>query len=209
MDSLKKLGLWIIFIVVLFIGFLVVLLLQCFVFNKNLGEKKESKIVSVAQNSDLKDNLNNSNNSNSSNNLNSKINKDEIINGIKNSKAGEFVSDFREGYEEGKAYDTEYSTINFDDVFLLYEGDQNQFGVNAVLDRLIEDADNNFYSKPTVTIVNIDGLSNNSIVYNNSEEYKAELYEVKSKINDSDTYNIALGFGPLHAIANEIIITRK
>jgi len=35
MDSLKKLGLWIIFIVVLFIGFLVVLLLQCFVFNKN------------------------------------------------------------------------------------------------------------------------------------------------------------------------------
>lgn len=117
------------------------------------------------------------------------------------SSEGEFVL-------EKKNYDGYYNEFNFDNVLLMYEGDQNGKTTKEALERLIVDADDSLYTKPTVIFQNFNGLSKNEISAENLEEYKNVLNEAKNSIKN-EIYNFTFEYSKFNAIVDTIIITKK
>jgi hypothetical protein len=184
MKFLKSLGKKVIFWVIMCIIFLAILLLQCFVFSKDDYNPKEDTTTNYMK---------------SSSNSTGK----GVVNGVTG-----FVNEAYDSYKNTDVTGKDYNTFNFDDRLLLYEGENEKSGVNAVLEILILDADDDFYSKPSITLENF-GNNNSEVIFSNSEEYKSALEEVKNNLEDEAKYNISFGYTALNAVANEVIITKK
>ena len=105
-------------------------------------------------------------------------------------------------------YDEYYNKFNFDNFFLLYEGEQNSYAINQVLDRLIKNIDDPLYSKPMVSFRNFNNLSNSEIGPNNLKEYRNVLNEAKNS-SQSGTFNVSFGYNNIKTIVNKIIIEKN
>ena len=111
------------------------------------------------------------------------------------------VNSFKEGYHSVP----DYNTYNFDDRFLFYEGTQNQNVVLHIIDLLIEDSDNNLFSKPTLKLKNFGG--DRTIEYTTPEEYKSALQDARGTVTNGN-YDVSFGYSALHVYVDEIIITK-
>lgn len=170
--SLKELGKWILIIFILIILFILILLFRVFVINKDVNPTVASS---------------------------------ESINSSKNGESsgtGEFVEDFKDGYNSSKSNNKDYSTFNFDDRLLMYEGEQQGSKLSPMFEVLIEDADSNLYSKPDVMLEN-----QNVITFDNAQNYKQSLQNAKNSIQDDATYNISFKYSL--GVAQEVVITKK
>jgi hypothetical protein len=207
MKILKELGKKAVFAIIICLIAFGILLLQCFVFSKDKYDPRTDENTNYLKSSSSSQyNSSSGSGSGSNSNSSSSSNLSQSVNGVVNSVTG-FAEEAYDSYQNTDVSGQDYNAYNFDDSILMYEGDQNINGVNAVLERLIIDADDSFYSKPSVTLENFG--NNNSIVYTDSEEYKSALNDIKNNLEDGASYNISFGYTALHAIVNEIIITKK
>lgn len=108
---------------------------------------------------------------------------------------------------EKQSYEGYYNQFNFDNRLLLYEGKQQSKGVKEAIDLLIQDADDDLYSKPTVIFENFN-LTTNQITSNNIDEYKYVLNSAKNSIGNS-TCTISFEYNKLKTYVNKIIITKN
>ena len=108
---------------------------------------------------------------------------------------------------EKQSYEGYYNQFNFDNRLLLYEGKQQSKGVKEAIDLLIQDADDDLYSKPTVVFENFN-LTTNQITSNNIDEYKYVLNSAKNSIGNS-TCTISFEYNKLKTYVNKIIITKN
>ena len=90
----------------------------------------------------------------------------------------------------------------------MYEGEQNSYAINQVLDRLIKNIDDPLYSKPMVSFRNFNNLSNSEIGPNNLEEYRNVLNEAKNS-SQAGTFNVSVGYNNIKTIVNKIIIEKN
>ena len=90
----------------------------------------------------------------------------------------------------------------------MYEGEQNSYAINQVLDRLIKNIDDPLYSKPMVSFRNFNNLSNSEIGPNNLKEYRNVLNEAKNS-SQSGTFNVSFGYNNIKTIVNKIIIEKN
>lgn len=140
-----------------------------------------------------------STNSTTSNNLQNNVEESKNSN--------KFSLDIIDFSSEGESliknnnYDEYYNKFNFDNVILLYEGNQENARIKELLDRLIQNADDPLYTKPAV---NINGFNIDS---DNLENYKSDLRSVKNSLN-SATYKVSFEYNKIKAIVNKIIITK-
>lgn len=105
--------------------------------------------------------------------------------------------------------DEYYNKFNFDNVLLLYEGEQQSAATIAALDRLIQDADDSLYRKPKVEFKNFSRLSRYEITPDNIEEYKQVLNESKKVIQKDSIYIFSFEYNKFNSIVDKIIITKK
>lgn len=105
--------------------------------------------------------------------------------------------------------DEYYNKFNFDNVLLLYEGEQISNATIAALDRLIQDADDSLYRKPKVEFKNFSRLSKNEITPDDIEEYKNVLNEAKNVIQENSIYIFSFEYNKFNSIVDKIIITKK
>jgi len=180
-DLVKDLGKWILAILIIIILGILILLLRCFVFDK-IGFW-----------------------------FNKTFNKNKTGTTSNIQKVGDgnssFVDDVVAGYKETDVSNKDYNAYNFDDAILLYEGEQTKSGVEVVLDKLITNAEGDFFSRPSVEIKNFKS-ENREIVYTNKEEYISDLKNIKNSLSE-ENYEISFGYNFLHTAVNKIIITKK
>lgn len=108
---------------------------------------------------------------------------------------------------EKQSYEGYYNQFNFDNRLLLYEGKQKSSGVKEAIDLLIQDADDDLYSKPTVVFENFN-LTTNQITSNNIDEYKYVLNSAKNSVGNSSC-TISFEYNKLKTYVNKIIITKN
>lgn len=131
----------------------------------------------------------------------------------KNSNQDENVDEEKSGSSEDRYvvekqnYEGYYNQFNFDNRLLLYEGKQKSNGVKEAIDLLIQDADDDLYSKPTVIFENFN-LTTNQISSNNIDEYKYVLNSAKNSVGNS-TCTISFEYNKLKTYVNKIIITKN
>ena len=171
------------------------------------------------------DNNNNDNNSNNgSNNIigNNDGNNDNDSNESSNGNNGNGSNDNNSSNnsdtsssstnDEAKNINKQYDTYNFDNSLLLYEGENKGKSIITLLDKLLNNSNNNLYTNTTITIKNLGSLDK-TISYsykdNNIEEYKNNLEEVKNNIISEDIYIVSFGYSKRKTHVNEIIIEKK
>lgn len=159
--------------------------------DKLLG--KNNDISTTSQTSQQVTNYNN----NSSENDSSKNNSDES-----------FFSASGESLIKNNNYDEYYNKFNFDNVILLYEGNQESTTINELLDRLIKNADDPLYTKPTVNFPNNSNINTSDITSDDLELYKSRLNEAKNHLGNN-TYTVSFEYNKFKAIVNKIIITKN
>ncbi|MBQ7411216.1 MAG: hypothetical protein IJW20_07540 [Clostridia bacterium] len=120
----------------------------------------------------------------------------------------ETKTDDRQFVVEEKDYEGYYNKFIFDNTLLLYEGNQTSSATLELVNRLIQNVDDPMYSKPTVVLENIGGLSANEVNQNDFEQYKQVLNEFKNVIGNSK-YNISFEYAKFSSMVNKIIITKK
>lgn len=120
----------------------------------------------------------------------------------------ETKTDDRQFVVQEKDYDGYYNKFIFDNTLLLYEGEQTSTATLEAVNRLIQNVDDPMYSKPTVELRNIGGLSANEINQNDFEQYKQVLNEFKNVMGNSK-YNISFEYAKFSSMVNKIIITKK
>ena len=101
---------------------------------------------------------------------------------------------------------SEYNSFVFDDRLLMYEGEQKGSKVKTVLETMIQDAADEFYSNPSLTVQNIGEMEGTFL---DDEAYVSNVTAVKDAINDDEMYNISFGYNKLKTSANEVIIEKK
>lgn len=180
-DLIKGLGTWILAILIIIILGIIILLLRCFVFDK----------IGFWFNKNF-----NKNKSQTTSNI------QKVGDG-----ASSFVNGVVSGYKETDVTNKDYNAYNFDDAILLYEGEQTKSGVEVVLNKLIENANGEFFSRPSVETRNFES-QNKEVVYTNKEAYKTELQDIKNSLSE-ENYEISFGYNFLHTAVNKIIITKK
>lgn len=101
---------------------------------------------------------------------------------------------------------SEYNSFIFDDRLYMFEGKQSGENALVVLNTMIEDATEDFYSNPSLTARNIGGITGTFL---DGESYISNLTAVRDAINSGDTYNISFGYNKLKTYANEVIIEKN
>ena len=198
MKMFKKLIKWVFWIFLIIALVVLIGYLQMYVFYKDKNDKADkSKKVSSSENSDSFTDSSDSAGINVSNEV------DKLGNIIKGT-----ASDVIEEVKTPIDRKTEFNQYNFDDRILLYEGEQLGGAVNNLIDLLIKNTEDSMFSRPNVTLYNGD-MGEIQVLYSDVYKYVDDLNEVKSMIFGGKRYEISFGYGPLHAVVNEIIITKK
>lgn len=196
LEILKGLWKWIKWILAIIVVGLIVLALRIFLFDRNYdGVKRvsdrDSKINGGSSNSVT--DTTNGNGSGSS--VGGKV-----VNGAKG-----IANSTVKGYKGDSEHD--YNAHNFDEWFLMYEGEQYDGAVRNVLDHLIKNSEGNFYARTTVTAV---GFGDNATV-----EYAGDVTEYQNairKMQDAVTvgmYDVSFKYAGIMTYVNEIVITKK
>ena len=183
-DMIKELGKWILLILGILILGIIILVFRVFVIDKDFSFKSYSE----------------SKNENNKSVANSEINEKNIEgNIIENSTIGNFK-------ETDEKYHNDYD-LNFDEFFLMYEGEQTEETVKIVLEHLISNSEEDFYNKTSVTSVNFG--DNVTIKYDgDAEQYRNGIRELNNKVIEG-LYDISFKYGGFGTYVNEIVITKK
>lgn len=120
----------------------------------------------------------------------------------------EEVSSDNNFFTEKQNYDDYYNKFNFDNFFLVYEGEQQAQETIIVINRLIKNIDDTLYSKPMVEFIGFNGLSTNAIGPGNLEEYRLVLNQAKADVKGHNC-TIEFGYATFNSVVNKIIITKK
>lgn len=180
-DIIKGLWKWIVWILIILLLFLIILAIRIFIIDKDY-DGKSSKSSSTSDTSSESGSLGQT-----------------LSNGIKT--VGNSIA---QGYQGDKEND--YNTANFDERFLMYEGDTYEGKVMAVLDLLLENSNGNFYSRTGVSAVNF--ADNVSIKFNgNLDEYQNSINSLKEKVEDGN-YKISFRYGGFGTYVNEIVVEK-
>lgn len=186
-DILKGLWKWFIWIFVLFVLFLIILAIRIFLIDRDFGKKNANS----GANGSVTDTVDSSGRSG---------NGSSLANGLKG--IGDAVIN---GYESDKDY--EYDSIDFDDWFLMCEGNQYDGAVKNMLDHLYENSKENFYAKTAVTAVGFG--ENNTVTYTgNLEEYQNGILAMRDSVSDG-FYEVSFNYAGIMTYVNEIVITKK
>lgn len=100
---------------------------------------------------------------------------------------------------------SEYDSFIFDDTLLMFSGIQSGKTTQGVVDRMIETASDDFYSNPSLTVINFGG--DRTIL--DDGNYISNLQEIRNSISENSTYDISFGYNKTKSVANEVIITKK
>ena len=205
-DIMKKLGKGILVILIILILGIAILALRIFVIDKDYNptyysksKDENNKSATDTINSNEASKLNDSESSNSTSSSSS-IGK-KVINGAK-TLGNSTVRGYKEAEEK---YD--YNAFNFDEAFLMYEGEQSKGTVETVLDHLISNSEESFYDRTSITAVNFG--NNVTIDYDGDvTQYQNSIRELSGKLIDG-LYDISFRYGGFGTYVNEIVITKK
>ena len=212
-DIIKGLWKWILAILIILVLGGAILAFRIFVIDKDfdgssssLSKKKNDKSVTDTVNSDEindgydSDGEDGTSSSGSLKNSASSLGQ-KIINGAK-SIGNSTVKGYKEDEE---IYD--YNAHNFDEWFLMYEGEQYDGAVKNILEHLIENSNGTFYARTSVTSVN---FGNNSTIDYNGDvtEYQNNIRNLEEAV-DGGTYDVSFKYGGFGTYVNEIVITKK
>lgn len=100
------------------------------------------------------------------------------------------------------------SPLYNDYVYLLYDGKQSGSRVKDLIDRIIENSNQDLYRVVTITAKNI-GNVNGSVDNSNLNQYIFTLENIKNSIDLNENYNISFGYNTLKTYINEIIIEKN
>ena len=195
-DILKGIWKWILAILIILLLGGAILAFRIFVIDKDFDGKSEEARKRLEASSSSSSDSTDTTSSKNGGSLGQKI-----VNGAK-SIANSTVKGYKEDEEN---YD--YNTHNFDEAFLMYEGERYHDSVKDVLQHLIDNSNGTFYARTAVTAVN---FGNNVTV-----KYEGNLVEYQSAIqtlNDSveeGLYDISFKYGGFGTYVNEIVITKK
>lgn len=188
-DILKDLWKWVLWILVILLLGAIILAFRIFVLDKDDGKDPKSKNGSSSTDT-----------TESSSSSSSGSFGQSVVNGVKT-----IGNATVQGYKSEDNKD--YNAHNFDEAFLMYEGEQYEGKVNVVLDHLIENSNGDFYARTSVTAV---GFGNDvSIDYNgNLQEYQNSIRTLKESVSEG-MYEISFKYGGFGTYVNEIVITKK
>lgn len=106
----------------------------------------------------------------------------------------------KDNKKEIESEEFEYNPFTFDDRILLYEGNIDAEAMTRLIDVLIEDIDNQMYSKVDV---NINGTE---ISYENEENYTNVLKDFRNSISANGKYFVEFEYSTLNAVVDKVII---
>ncbi len=106
----------------------------------------------------------------------------------------------KDNKKEIESEEFEYNPFTFDDRILLYEGNVDAESMTRLIDVLIEDIDNQMYSKVDV---NINGIE---ISYENEENYTNVLKDFRNSISANGKYFVEFEYSTLNAVVDKVII---
>lgn len=106
----------------------------------------------------------------------------------------------KDNKKEIESEEFEYNPFTFDDRILLYEGNIDAEAMTRLIDVLIEDIDNQMYSKVDV---NINGTE---ISYENEENYTNVLKGFRNSISANGKYFVEFEYSTLNAVVDKVII---
>lgn len=195
MNILKGLWKWIKWILVILIIFLLILALRVFVFDKDYdGSKRAQDRKERVYGSSSTDTTSSSGSSSSGGSLGQKV-----ANGAKGI-ADATVSGYKNDAEH------EVNPDNFDEWFLMHEGDVYDGAVENVLDHLLENSKGNFYARTSVTAVGFG--DNNTVSYDGDmEAYRNGIQAMRDSVT-AGNYNISFKYAGIMTYVNEIVITK-
>ena len=101
---------------------------------------------------------------------------------------------------------SEYNSFVFDDRLLMFDGEQDGNTVIRVLETMLSDAEDDYYSNPKITVRNIGGIEG---TFENNSDYISNLNTIKNSINQNGKYKISFGYNKTKTTANEVIIEGK
>ena len=187
-DIIKLFWKWILAILIILILFSLVLAFRLLVIDKDFdGKSEEARRRAESSVTDT---------TGSGGSLGQKV-----INGAK-SLANSTVKGYKEDEEN---YD--YNVHNFDEAFLMYEGERDYDSVKSVLIHLIDNSKGNFYARTAVTAVNFG--NDVSIKYDgNITEYQNQIQALNDSVEEG-LYDISFKYGGFGTYVNEIVITKK
>ena len=209
-DILKGLLKWIFWILILLLLGAIILAFRIFVLDKDY--KGDGKIISSSKSSDssssskpnkngsssVTDTVSTSDSNGSSDKLSSFGQK--VVNGAKT-----LGNATVRGYMGDSEYN--YNVYNFDEWFLMYEGEQYEGNVNNILEHLIENSNGTFYARTTVTSVGFGG--DTTISYEGDVvEYQNRIKELESAVTGG-MYDVSFKYAGIMTYVNEIVITKK
>lgn len=211
-DIIKGLWKWILAILIILVLGGAILAFRIFVIDKDdeesssLSKNKNDKSVTDTVNSDGisdgygSDGEDGTSSSGSLRNSASSLGQ-KVINGVK-SIGNSTVKGYKEDEE---IYD--YNVHNFDEWFLMYEGEQYDGVVKNILEHLISNSNGTFYARTSVTPVN---FGNNSTIDYNGDvtEYQNNIRNLEEAVNDG-MYDVSFKYGGFGTYVNEIVITKK
>ena len=197
MNILKDLWKWVKWILVILLIGLLILALRIFVLDKDYNGSKRVKEREerVYGSSSTTDTTSGNGSASGNGSLGQKV-----VNGAK-SIGNATVS----GYKGDSEYD--YNSTNFDEWFLMYEGEQYDGAIQNVLDHLIENSKGNFYARTRVTAV-VFG-ENNTVDYEGDvTAYQNAIQAMKDSVT-SGMYDVSFKYAGIMTYVNEIVITKK
>lgn len=106
----------------------------------------------------------------------------------------------KDNKKEIESEEFEYNPFTFDDRILLYVGNVDAESMTRLIDVLIEDIDNQMYSKVDV---NINGTE---ISYENEENYTNVLKDFRNSISANGKYFVEFEYSTLNAVVDKVII---
>ncbi len=148
--------------------------------------------------------------------INYKINKKEVVvdtsgeRATSKNKVSEATTNKQNSSENTfKVEKKEYDSAIFDDRILLYEGEVDSKLMEAFIKVLIEDTEDNTYSKIDIDINGIEGVTNGTISFDDKEKYISTLNQVKDSISEDKKYVVDFEYNSIRSVVNKIIITQK
>lgn len=217
LNIIKGLWKWAKWILLILILGLLILALRIFIIDKDYNGAKMAKERKDKISSSVTDTTDGSSNSglgsDSSSSSKSGSSSDSSSSSADNRTIGQKVVDGAKGianatvkgYKEDEEYI--YNPIDFDEWFLMFEGENNEAAIRNVLEHLLENSNGNFYARTSVTAVGFG--QNNTVSYNGDlVSYQNGIQEMINNVI-AGTYEISFKYAGIMTYVNEIVITRK